>query len=129
MGERGHRRPGTRAFDVMVGASVTALIGLVILYLAGVFDVSPGFADDPSPRSSTARNACQALVLDELPDTADTDFSDQDSTERLYPDRSWVIRGPVEVDGSSGEYVCRHLRELPPGSDHWRADRVFVLGV
>ena len=73
-------------------------------------------------------------MLEKLPDDAGVSFSDQESGERLYPDRSWVIRGPVEIedgDGGTrdGEYLCDHLRELPPGSDHWRADEVLVLGV
>jgi hypothetical protein len=73
-------------------------------------------------------------VLEKLPDDADVAFSDERSTERLESDRSWVIRGPVEVqesngDDRAGEYVCDHLRELPPGSNRWSADEVLVLGV
>lgn len=127
------RRPRPRVFDVMIGASVTALIGVIVLYLAGVFDVSGLYEGDPIPRSSTARNECQALVIDKIGDEDPVTFDDDGTSEELRPDRSWVIRGPVEIehDGETraGEYVCEGLRELPPGSDHWRSDRVIALGV
>jgi hypothetical protein len=69
--------------------------------------------------------------VQKLPDDADTGFSDHQTIERLYPDGSWVIRKQVEVDladGDSrdGEYLCDHLRDLPPGSENWRADRVLL---
>jgi hypothetical protein len=128
------RRPRSRAFDVMIGASATALIGVAVLVGAGYFDVSTPYSGAPIPHGATAVNRCRSLVLQKLPDDADVDFSDHQTTERLYPDRSWVIRGQVEVelaDGDSrdGEYLCDHLRDLPPGSENWRADRVLLLGV
>lgn len=128
------RRPRSRVFDGMIGAAVAGLVAVGVLVGTGYFDVSTTFGDVPVPHRSTARNRCQSLVLTKLPDDADVTFSDGESTERLNPDRSWVIRGLIEVgqsdgDDRTGEYVCDHLRELPPGSDHWSADQVLVLGV
>lgn len=133
-GTSGARGPRSRVFDVMVGASLTALVGVGILAATGHFAVSTPYGGVPIPHGSTAVNRCQSLVLEKLPVDADVDFSDRDTTEQLYPDRSWVVRGPVDVmraDGTSrdGEYVCDHLRDLPPGSGHWQADQVVVLGV
>jgi hypothetical protein len=105
-----------------------------VLVGAGYFDVSTPYGGAPIPHGATAENSCRSLVLQKLPDDADVEFSDHQTTERLHPDRSWVIRGQVEVDPAdgdprNGEYLCDHLRDLPPGSENWRADRVLLLGV
>lgn len=126
--------PNSRIFDIMIGVAAAAIVGLAALAATGYFDVTTPYGNAPIPHRSIARNRCQSLALEKLPDDADVAFSDGKSDERLYPDRSWVIRGPMKVEESngderSGEYVCDHLRELPPGSDHWSADQVLVLGV
>lgn len=128
------RRPRSRVFDVMIGASAMALIGVAALVGTGHFAVSTPYGGTPVPLSATAVNRCQALVLAKLPADADVHFPDDGTTHRFDADRSWVIRGrlevgPVDGDPREGEYVCDHLRDLPPGSDNWRADQVLVLGV
>lgn len=130
----GYRRARSRVFDGLIGVAAAALVGVGVLATTCYFDVSTMYGDVPVPHRSTARSRCQSLVLAKLPDDADVAFSDGRSTDRLYPDRSWVIRGAIRVEESDGderkgEYVCDHLRELPPGSDHWSADQVLVLGV
>jgi hypothetical protein len=126
--------PSSRIFDILIGVAAAAIVGLAALAATGYFDVATPYGNAPVPHRSTARNRCQSLALEKLPDDADVAFSDEKSDERLHPDRSWVIRGPIEVeegngDRRRGEYVCDHLRELPAGSDHWNADQVLVLGV
>jgi len=128
------RRPRSRVFDAMLGAAGLGLLLVLGFVLSGAFRVTPPYDDDPVPRSSTARNECQALVIDWIGDLDTVTFDDGNSSEVIRPDRSWVIRGPLEVRGTagderSGEYVCDGLRELPPGSDRWRTDRLSVLGV
>jgi hypothetical protein len=128
------RGPRSRVFDAVLGAAALGLLVVVGFVLSGAFRVTPLYDDAPIPRSSTARNECQALVIDRIGDLDTVTFHDENSSEVLRPDRSWVIRGSLEVreiggDERGGEYVCEGLRELPPGSDRWRSDRVTVLGV
>lgn len=128
-----HRRPRSRVFDVLMGASAAALLMFLGFGLAGAFTVAPLYGDDPIPRSSTARNECQALVIDKVGDEDFVRFEDDQASVQMRPDRSWVIRGPLETerngDTREGEYACDGLRELPPGSNYWRSDRVIVLGL
>jgi hypothetical protein len=128
------RLPRSRVFDAVLGAAALGLLVVVGFVLSGAFRVTPLYDDEPVPRSSTARNECQALVIDRIGDLDTVTFDDGNSSEVLRSDRSWVVRGSLEVreiggDERSGEYVCDGLRELPPGSDRWRSDRVTVLGV